>query len=368
MAKQTEAMQSAVARWSPMPEVELQALRRMTDDTGLFQHAIYCLPDLNHGYCIDDNVRALIAGLLHAQRYGYDEEVLPLQRYLTFVRYAYNPDKQVFRNFMGYDRRWLEDEGSMDSQGRAIWGLGMTAAMAPWQVMRRAAMHVLNDALPAVRNFTYLRSWAFAMLGVDALLKVEPDHMLAGELLEEGAAKLMGGLHERETTLGDGFADWPWWEDVVTYDNAKLCQGLLVAGQRLGNRDMVDAALRSLTWLMDIQTAPAGHLSIVGNDGWYPRGGEKAMFDQQALEAYALVEACLLAGRITQESAWLDRAWMCFEWFTGKNDLGQPLYHDETGGCQDGLEPDRVNQNQGAESILAYLLRVLALPTFADEH
>lgn len=363
-----QAMREALRLWSPMPAVELSQLQAMSDDTGIFQHAIYGLPDPNHGYCIDDNVRALIAGLLHAELFGDDESQVPVQRYLTFVRYAYNPDTKAFRNFMSYDRRWLEDEGSQDSQGRAFWGLGMTVANGPSKITREALLDVMNQAMPAIQGFAFLRSWAFAMVGLDALLDVHPDHELAQKLMSEGADRLYGALMERKSLLGDtAFATWPWWEDTVTYDNAKLSHALILAGRRLNEQPMVDAGLQTLSWLMEIQTAEQGHLSIIGNDGWFRRGSEKAKFDQQPLEAYALLHASLEAARVTGDTAWLDRAWMCFQWFMGRNDLGVPIYHAETGGCQDGLETQGVNRNQGAESILAYLISVLELHRFRRE-
>lgn len=363
-----EALKQAMLAWSPMPAVELSQLQKMSDDTGIFQHAVYGLPDPNHGYCIDDNVRALIAGLLHAELFGEDDSVFPVNRYLTFVRYAYNPDTQTFRNFMSYDRRWLEDEGSQDSQGRAFWGLGLTVAKGPTNIAQEAAMDVMIKAMPGIRNFAFLRSWAFAMVGLDALLDVEPDHDMAKQLMREGGDRLFGALAERESQMGaEAFSDWPWWEETVTYDNAKLCHALMLAGRRLGEPKMIEAGLRSLRWLLDIQTAEAGHLSIVGNAGWYQRGHAKATFDQQPLEAYALLHASLEAARMTGEASWLTRAWMCFQWFMGHNDLNVSLYHAETGGCQDGLESHGVNRNQGAESILAYLISVLELHRFRQE-
>lgn len=360
--------QAITTMWTPMPAVELSQLQQMSDDTGMFQHAIYGLPDPNHGYCIDDNVRALIAGLLHAELFGEDEAAFPVKRYLTFVRYAYNPDTQTFRNFMSYDRRWLEDQGSQDSQGRAFWGLGLTVAKGPTGIVRDAARDVMRQAMSGIRKFAYLRSWAFAMVGLDAFLSVQSEDGFAMELMQEGSERLYKAWLDRKAMLGDTtFEQWPWWEDTVTYDNAKLCHALMLAGRRLGEAKMVEAGLVSLRWLLDIQTAEQGHLSIVGNDGWYQRGREKAKFDQQPLEAYALLDASLEAARLTGDVTWLSRAWMCFLWFMGHNDLNVPIYHVETGGCQDGLQPDGANRNQGAESLLAYLISVLQLHRFRLE-
>lgn len=356
-----ESLSETVSQFQDFPEIDLRQLLHLTDDTGIFQHAIYGLPDPNHGYCIDDNVRAMIAGLLHAQLRGYNERVVPVQRYLTFVTYAFNENTRKFRNFMSYDRRWLEDEGSQDSQGRAIWGLGLAVELAPNDMMRELATDLLNKSIPAIEHFQFLRSWAFSMLGLDALLKVEPGHEVANDLFRKGADKLWQAWQQNATN------DWPWWEDEVTYDNAKLSHALLIAGQRLSDKAMQDAAIQSLDWLVQVQTSDDGHLSIIGNNGWLQKGKPKADFDQQPLEAYALVHGCLLAADVTDDPKWARRAWMCFEWFRGNNDVGIPLYHPDTGGCQDGLKPDCVNKNQGAESSLAYLLSVLELHLFREK-
>ncbi len=341
--------------WQRLPEIDLRQLLRLTDDTGMFQHATHLLPDPNHGYCIDDNARALIAADLHAELRGYDEHTVPLQRYLAFVAYAFNPKNGRFRNFMSYDRRWLEEAGSEDSHGRAMWALGVTVQYAPDTPVRDFADQLLHRGLPAVRQqLHHLHPWAFALLGLHAYSQAKEDpavHAVRDELAE----KLYQRWHIHATD------DWPWWEDTLTWGIARLPHAMLIAGHDMGRDDMIEAALRALEWCLKVQTAPDGHLSIVGNQGWYPRGGEKAQFDQQPLEACAFVEACLAAAELTGDEQWTQRAWRCFQWFRGDNDLGEPVYHEETGGCQDGLTINGPNQNQGAESSLAYLLSVLAL-------
>ncbi len=347
---------AAPAAGGGLPAIDLRQLLALTDDTGMFQHARWATPDPHHGYCIDDNARALIAAVLHASVHSAGEEAsaVPLQRYLSFLVYAFDEATGRFRNFMGYDRRWLEPVGSQDSQGRTIWALGQAVQLAPEENTRGLALNLLHRALPAVESFAFLRSRAFALLGIDAYLSSEPD---------ANAAALRDRLAEGLLAAWRGNADaaWPWFEDVATYDNAKLSHALLVAGASMERAEMIDAALTSLRWLLEVQTAEAGHLSIIGNDGWYPRGGERAQFDQQPLEAHALVHACLAAAELTGESAWADQAWRCFAWFRGANDLGVPLYDEQTGGCQDGLSATGPNANQGAESTLAYLLSVLEL-------
>ena len=346
--------------WEPFPAIDLRQLLRLTDDTGMFQHALYGMPDPNHGYCIDDNARALIAAMLYADLHEYDEKEVPAHRYLTFLAYAFNEETGSFRNFMSYDRRWLEEKGSQDSQGRTIWALGTAMRLATLDGIRDLSRNLIYKGIPAIEKFDFIRSWAFALIGLDEFLKAEADEYGA-ELRNRFADRLYEVYRKHATE------DWPWWEDVVTYDNAKLSHALLVSGHAMGQRDMVDAALQSLRWLLEVQTAAEGHLSIIGNDGWYRRGGEKAPFDQQPLEAYAMVHACLAAAEITGDEAWAHHAWRCFEWFRGKNDVGIPVYVEETGGCRDGLHDSGVNENQGAESSLAYLLSVLELHRYKKE-
>ncbi len=352
-----------------LPTIDLRAIQRLTDDTGMLQHAIYATPNPHHGYCIDDNARGLIAAATYAHLWPQDTQAVPIDRYLAFLTYAFHEKIGRFRNFMGYDRNWLEDEGSPDSQGRTLWALGLTVALAPFEQTRRLAQHLFRNSLPLVEDLDYLRSRTFALIGMDWYLKVEPGETLAREMHERFAVWLLARWREHSSD------DWPWWEDQLFYDNAKLPHALLLAGQTLKRPEMIDIGLRSLQWLLDVQKAPqdngqstadphasqAWHLSIVGNQGWYPRGGQRAPFDQQPLEAYALVDACLEAARITGDDAWTHAAWRCFEWFGGRNDGGVPLYDATTGGCCDGLQVHGPNHNQGAESCLAHLLSALEL-------
>ena len=361
--------------WSDLPEIDLRQMLRMSDDTGIFQHAVYAVPDPNHGYCIDDNARALIAALLHSQLRKHDERVVPMHRYLTFLAYAYNEETRRFRNFMGYDRRWLESVGSQDSQGRTVWALGLAVELAPDEALRELALNLFERTVEAIEELDSLRARAFSLLGLEAYLRHRGGDERIAAMRDRMAEKLFG-QYQRHATQ-----DWPWWEDLVTYDNAKLPHAILLAGRSMGREDMVEAALNSLRWLISVQRVvrPDGtsHLSIIGNEGWLPRGGERAKFDQQPLEAYALVDACLAAAETGadeaveiqgEERTWTGWAWWCFDWFLGRNDLDDSLFHPDTGGCQDGLLPTGVNKNQGAESVLAYLLSVLELRRFAKRH
>ena len=351
--------------WSELPAIDLRPLRRLTDDTGMFQHALFATPDPRHGYCIDDNARALIAALVHARLRGYDERVVPLNRYLAFLTYAFNEELGQFRNFMGYDRRWLEDFGSHDSQGRTIWTLGLAVAMAPHEHVRELAQtYFFRGVEQALPQLVSIRSWAFAILGFEAYLEHDPADETIRRLRADYAQKLLDAYHASASD------DWPWWESPVTYDNAKLPHAMIVAGRALGRRDMLDVGLATLRWLLEIQTGEDGRLSIIGNRGWYPKGGEKAEFDQQPLEAWAMVHACLVAAEADEEAtgdeSWTDAAWRCYRWFRGFNDLGVSLIDDEHGGCFDGLHSEGVNRNQGAESVLAYLLTVLELHRYQE--
>ncbi len=346
-----------------LPEIDLRHIQAMTDRTGMFQHALYSLPDFDHGYCIDDNARALIAAMLHTRLTGDGTTPLAKRGYLAFLAHAFNEDAGKFRNFMAYDRRWLEEVGSPDSQGRTIWALGVTVALALDPDIRDLAEDLFTKALPGIEGFPDLRAKAFAVLGIESYLQKYPVSSSAGTETSAPASALRDRFAQDIYTAFNqhGTDDWPWCEDLVTYDNAKLCHAMLVAGDSMGRADMVAQAVKSLAWLLEVQRSDKGYLSIIGNDGWLPRGGQKAGFDQQPLEAHAMLHACLTAAQITGDTAFVDEAWRCFRWFTGDNDLGVPLFAPETGGCMDGLNPQGANRNQGAESSLAYLLSVLEL-------
>ncbi|MEM6551233.1 MAG: Gfo/Idh/MocA family oxidoreductase [Planctomycetota bacterium] len=341
----------------PAPHIDTRQVLALTDDTGILQHGKFGVPDPNHGYCIDDNARALIAALWERDRFG-DAATLPLERYLTFLGYAFNEDAGRFRNFMGYDRRWLEDVGSEDSQGRTVWALGTAMELGPSGHVRGLAGELLGKALPGLAGLGSLRAWAFVLLGLDAVLRAEPGHGEAVALRADLAARLHGYFR------GHARDDWTWWEDTVTYDNARMPQALIVTGRALGDEAMLGDGLRALRWVLDRQTAldDAGspRLSVIGNDRWFTRGGERAAFDQQPLEASGLVEALLDAASAKGDAWWSDAVAWCHGWFTGRNDLGVSLIDAETGGCRDGLHRDGVNQNQGAESVLAYVMSGLA--------
>ncbi len=345
-----------------IPELKLDYLIAMTDGTGILQHARYTIPDRNHGYCTDDNARALIVAL-QAYQLKKDPEMLRLvHTYLSFLDHAYDRETRRFRNFMSYDRQWLKKIGSEDSHGRALWGLGYAAALGPTTSVRAAAVNLYEMALKETAKFDSPRSWAFTLVGVHAYLRRFSGDSEARRIRETLALKL---FEKFEKNSAD---DWPWPENCLSYANGKLPHALLLGGQWLQRGNMIEMGLRSLDWLLQIQTGRDGMLSLIGNRGWFERGGRKASFDQQPIEVHALLDACLEARNVTGDEQWGSKARRCFNWFLGKNDLGEPLYDYQTGGCRDGLMAEGVNQNEGAESTLVWLLSLLALKSFRPAH
>ncbi len=339
-----------------LPELNLNHLKRLTDDTGMFQHATFSIPNPAFGYCTDDNARALIVALKAQEILPDDSTVSGLiTRYLTFLQYAFNEKKGRFRNFMSYDRRWLEETGSDDSHARALWGLGVTVATAKHDTQVGMALNLFERALPAVEGFKFPRSWTFALVGIHEYLR-----KFSGDSKVRNMRRILGGRLYNQFKE-NATKDWPWPENCLTYTNARLAHALLLSGQWLQKREMIEMGLRALDWLATIQTSPEGCFSPIGNKGWYPRGGEKARFDQQPIEAQAMIDACSEAHNITRDSKWESQISSCFNWFLGKNDLEVPLCDHVTGGCKDGLQPDGANENQGAESTLAWLLSLTSL-------
>jgi glycosyltransferase involved in cell wall biosynthesis len=339
-----------------LPQVKLRHLNLLTDDVGILQHAKFIVPQRSEGYCTDDNARALIAVMMARELLPDDTALTDLAcRYLGFLHYAFNDNNDHFRNFMGYDRRWLEEQGSEDCHGRAIWSLGMTVALSKSESLTGAAMTIFERALPAMVHFQSPRAWAFGLVGIHAYLERFSGDTEVRRVREALADALFARFQANATD------DWPWLEDTVNYANARIPQALLLSGRWLHREDMINAGLRSLDWLVLIQTDPKGHFVPIGNHGWFTRDGQRARFDQQPLEAQNMIEACREAYRITGERKWIETARCCFDWFLGRNDLNVPLYDYRTRGCCDGLTADGANQNQGAESTVAWLLSLLSL-------
>jgi glycosyltransferase involved in cell wall biosynthesis len=344
-------------RQQRLPEVKLGHLRRMTDGTGMLQHAKYTVADRSHGYCLDDNARALMVAVTAQDLQPLDSSLGDLASvYLSFLGDAFNDRTGRFRNFMSYDRRWLEETGSEDSHGRAVWGLGVAVALDRDKGQVGFAVDLFHRALDATEQFTHPRAIAFAIIGIHAYL---------GRYSGDSRAKRMRKiLSDRLMNQFRDFAskDWPWCGDSLSYDNARLSQALLLSGQWLPDREMLETGLRTLNWLKQVQTDEKGrHFAAIGNQGWFTRNGKKARFDQQPIEAAAMVDACIEAFNCTRDEEWIACAYQSLNWFQGGNDLRIPLYDDATGGCRDGLEAQGRNENQGAESSLCWLMALLAV-------
>jgi glycosyltransferase involved in cell wall biosynthesis len=341
-----------------LPALILDHLKRLTDTTGILQHAIFTVPNYGEGYTTDDNARALVLAVqLEHLGLSKPSKLGNLAfRYLAFLEHAFNPAPGRFRNFLSYDRRWTEEIGSEDSHGRSLWALGSVLGRSKRRGLRGAAGRLFEFALPVAATFTSPRAWAFALLGIQEYLNSFPGDLDAQKLRSELASRLL------EMYRSVKKASWNWFEEVVAYSNARLSQALLVAGARREDEGMISAGLESLEWLLSVQRCETrGHFVPIGSQGFYRHAGEKARFDQQPIEAAGAISACLEAYRITGDHRWRSEAWSGFNWFLGENDLQLSLYDHVSGGCRDGLHPDRVNENQGAESTLSFLTALLEM-------
>jgi len=346
-----------------LPEINLNHLNAFTDDTGILQHANYTIPDRTHGYCTDDNARALLVAAM-GQKYlpinGFGLDSLS-GHYLGFLLYAYNEKTGRFRNFMTYSRQWMEEIGSEDSHGRSIWCLGKAVAFLDDPGHLAISTTLFKKALRVVENFHSPRAFAFSLVGMNAYLQKFSGDSDVRRIREVLADRLFDQFKSNATD------DWPWLENALNYANGKLPHALLLTGNRMQRDDMIRMGLNSLKWLLDIQTEDH-HFVPIGSNGWYKKGEARARFDQQPIEANTMVEACVEAYNVTRDKFWFDNAVMCFNWFLGHNDLNMPLYDPKTGGCRDGLMADGINQNEGAESSLAWLISLMTLQTlYADE-
>jgi glycosyltransferase involved in cell wall biosynthesis len=350
-----------------LPELKLNQLHQMTDDTGILQHAIFTIPNRREGYTTDDNARALILAVLLEQpdkaRSGKTD--LPSANlsalYLSFLEHAFNPAKGRFKNFLRYDRRWNEPAGSEDCHGRALWALGTVLGRCQDHGLRGAAGRLFEFSLPVAIEFSSPRAWAYTLLGIQEYLTSYPG--------DRAAQKVRSGLSQRLLAMYESIRrpDWKWFENVLAYGNARLSQSMLLVGSACSDDRMVSVGLESLDWLLEMQRCEAnGHFVPIGSQGFYRQNGEKARFDQQPLEAAGAVSACLQAYRVTGDPRWRGEAWSAFNWFLGNNDLQLPLYDSVTGGCRDGLHPDRANENQGAESTLSFLMALLEMRSLQE--
>jgi glycosyltransferase involved in cell wall biosynthesis len=350
-----------------LPELKLNHLNRLTDDTGMLQHAIFTIPNYSEGYTTDDNARALVFTVqLEQLRKGECGEATSGTadssfRYLAFLQHAFNPEKGRFRNFLGYDRRWNEAAGSEDCHGRALWGLGTVLGRSKNGGLRCAAGRLFEPSLPAVIEFNSPRAWSYALLGIQEYLDSYPG--------DRDAQKIRSVLSTRLLEMYDSIRtpDWKWFENILAYGNARLPQSMLLVGSACSDDRLVSAGLEALDWLLKTQHCETnGHFVPIGSDGFYRQNSEKARFDQQPIEAAGAVSACLQAYLVTGDARWRKEAWSAFNWFLGDNDLQLPLYDSVTGGCRDGLHPDRANENQGAESTLSFLMALLEMSSLPE--
>jgi len=341
----------------PLPEINFDHLLRMTDGVGMLQHSRFTVPDREQGYCVDDNARALIVAVTAQDFKPLDTSLKDIASvYQSFLGHAFNSDNGLFRNFMSYERRWLEETGSEDSHGRALWGLGVAATLGRNDGQVSHAADLFQRALPAVEYFTSPRAVAFTVIGIHAFLSNNGDNGQVETLCRILSAKLMQRFRNFSSQ------DWPWCEETLTYDNARLPQALLLSAQWLGDDEMLQTAMRALTWLKEIQHDETGRFfAAIGNHGWFRKGRVKAQFDQQPIEAAATVDACIEAFNITRDEEWITYAYRCLNWYQGENELHISLYDHATGGCRDGLQEQGVNENQGAESTLCWLMALLAI-------
>lgn len=334
-----------------LPELKLDHLSRMTDSTGIFQHAIFSVPNFSQGYCTDDNARAFILTVLLDELEEHPERVRGLATtYAAFLNHAFDVKAKRFHNHLSFDRRWLDDQGSEDCHARALWALGLGVGRSPHRTFQIMAGQLFARALPVVTEFTSPRAWAFSLIAIHEYLRRLGGDRLVNQTREVLTARLM--------ELFDKAAqpDWPWFEEELAYDNAKLAHALILSGRDTGQQAVFERGLQALRWLEEVQTPEDGHFRPVGSNGFYRRGGTRANFDQQPIEAQAMVSASLEAYRATSDPWWYKQAHRAFDWFLGWNDLGLEVYSSKTGGCRDALHVDRVNGNQGAESTLAFLL------------
>jgi len=335
------------------PPLKLDHLFRMTDNTGIFQHAIFNVPNYREGYCTDDNARAFILTLLLPEmtsRIAQRDVERLASTYLSFLWNAFDQETKRFRNFMSHSREWLEEVGSEDSHARALWAVGMALGRSGNDGHRNLCALLFQRGLPVVEQFTSPRAWAFVLLAMQEYLRSFSGDRIVNQLRDLLTTRLL------ELFQANSSKEWQWFEPIATYDNAKLSHAMILSGHWTSRGEVFQAGLQSLRWLVERQRAKAGHFAPIGSNGFWKRGGERARFDQQPVEAYATISACLEAFGLTHDEYWKRASRRCFEWFLGRNDLGESLYDSSTGGCRDALHQDRVSQNQGAESSLAFYL------------
>jgi hypothetical protein len=329
-----------------MPAINFAHIRNLTDDTGIIQHAIFSIPNRKEGYCIDDNSRALLLSVL-ALKAGLPKEDSPnLLVYLSYVHYMQTKSGE-FKNFMDYTKVAVEDRGSEDSFGRTIMALGFLINEGPTNLLIKTGIGIFNKALPHIDALVSIRGIANSIVGVCQFVKFNYPDDTKANLVAKLADKMMQMYEENERP------NWHWFEPILTYDNAILPLALLNAYEITGNENYLSVALESMRFL-ESKVFHDNIVSPIGNDGWFPRRGVSARFDQQGIDIMAMVLMYQQAFRLTRDIKYQTLMYQSFQWFLGKNDLGVSLYDPSTGGCADGLHSEGIIQNQGAESTIAY--------------
>jgi uncharacterized protein YyaL (SSP411 family) len=338
------------------PPIVMEHLRTLTDHTGVIQHAIYSIPNRHTGYCTDDNARALIVAVKEYERTRDRSLLQMVSTYLSFLHYAQTPSKR-FHNFMSFDQIFLDDVGSEDCFGRTLWACGTVLQADVHENLKKVARQLFNDSIRWFPSIASLRGRAYIILGCQGYLRGEPNADFIKEHVQTLAESIASEFDDDE--------DWPWFEPCLTYANCVLPSSLLAAYGALDDRKYLDIALKSLEFL-GRTTMIDGTLQLVGCNGWYIKGGERAWFDQQPLDATSMLNACLAAYEATRDKDWLDWARRSFDWFFGANASNESMYDPVTGGCYDGLTPDGPNLNQGAESTISCLIAQLAADPYTE--
>ncbi|MBN1694485.1 glycosyltransferase family 4 protein [candidate division WOR-3 bacterium] len=345
-----------------LPEVNLDHLRRLSDSTGILQHATFFIPNKNHGYTTDDNARALIVALKYWTLFKEYSVLSLIDTYLSFLLFAYDSGNGKVKNFLSYDRKWQDDEISEDSHGRFLWALGKIITVNLDESITGCATQLFQQALGTAYSFKSPRAWAFTVLALIDYLKMFPGDVNARNLKSKLGEKLLNSFKDNWSD------DWLWCENIVSYENGRLPQALIALGLDAASEEMKECGLKTLNWLLKLQTdSEKGHLSLIGNNGWLKREGKKANFDQQPVESAALIDACYEAYKATGEKDFLEKIKWCYNWFLGDNDINETLYNFKTGGCRDGIHSSRLNHNEGAESLLSWLSVLLLMYEISEK-
>jgi hypothetical protein len=332
---------------------KLNGIKLFTDETGILQHSKYGVIDRRYGYCTDDNARALIAAVRHHKQYGGGESLPLAKKYLEFLLFMHI-DGAGFHNLLSYDKRYLDEQGTEDSIGHALWATGCTVNSRTPHMYKQLSRLLFDESLPTARRFTSPRGNALTLLGLCEYRRAHPTD-----------ANIQKDMSRFANYLVDRYDDnaepgWEWFENYVTYGNARLPQALLETGDLLKDEALLRIGGESLDFLVETQFVD-GVFYPIGTEGWYTKNGDRAYYDQQPIEASCMVEACVTAHRLLSEERYVKYARSAFKWFHGNNSNGLTLIDDNNYTCFDGLTPEGLNQNKGAESTISYLLADLSL-------